>query len=233
MHGAGIDKFDAKVVVALGADSDLDGGFGIDNPGFHRLVEKRAMVDAVHIVIGPKVGMGVKMDDRHRPELFGIGAQNGQGDEVIAAKGNRPRPCGQNGADMVGQQAGKAGGMGIVKGQIAVVNDGHFFQRVGGPTIGRIKGLERACLTDRTRAKAGAGAVRDRLIKGHSGDRQINPGQILGIGPAQETRRPRKGIFKGKAAQTLAGKGRIDLGFRVFEGHGASLSCMGASFWPS
>jgi hypothetical protein len=58
-----------------------------------------------------------------------------------------------------------------------------------------------------------------RLVEGHPGDRQINPGQVLGIGPAQETRRPTKGVLIGIAAQTLAGDRGIDFVLGIFQGH--------------
>lgn len=93
MHGARVDILHAEIVIALRADADLHRGCGIDHSGFHGLVEEGAVVDAGHIVIGPQVGMSVEMDHRHRPVFLGIGAQDRQGDEVIAAKGDGACPA--------------------------------------------------------------------------------------------------------------------------------------------
>ena len=79
------------------------------------------------------------------------------------------------------------------------------------PAIGRIIGLECRGFADGAGAKAGAGAVRHRLIEGHAGDGEVDARQILGIGPAQERGGAAKGVFKGEAAPGLAGERKIDL----------------------
>ena len=84
--------------------------------------------------------MGVEVDHGEGAEFLGIGAQDRKGDVVIAAKGQAARPGIKDGADMAGQGVGKIRHLGVIKGKVAVVDDGHLFQRVCGPTVGGIIG---------------------------------------------------------------------------------------------
>ncbi|EKD59706.1 MAG: hypothetical protein ACD_54C01181G0002 [uncultured bacterium] len=56
----------------------------------------------------------------------------------------------------------------------------------------------------------------DRLVKGDAGDRQINSGEVFGVGAAQEAGRAGKGVFKGIAALRGAGESGVDFSFGVF-----------------
>lgn len=80
---------------------------------------------------------------------------------------------------MIGDKAGETGGMGVIEGDIAVVDDVHLFQWVGRPAVGRIEGLQGRCLADSAGAKAGARAVGDGLIERQFGDRKVNPVRSL------------------------------------------------------
>ena len=87
-----------------------------------------------------------------------------------------------------------------------------------------------------TRAmRAGRTVPIDALVKGHAGDRQIHPGQILAVSPPQERRCPAKGIFKGQPPPVGAGKGRVHLMAGIFQCHVVSPSCfdpMGCALRP-
>ena len=220
VHRAGVDIFDTEIVITMGADADLNRAFGVHQPGFHRLVHEGAVVDPVHVIIGPEVGVGIEMYHTHRAILGGIGAQDRQGDEVIAAKSDRARICVQDACDMVGQGLGEGGGFGIVKGDIAVVDDVHVIEGVGGPAIGWVVGLQRACFTDGAGAETGAGAVGDGLVKGDACDGEIDARQVFGVGAAQKGGGPAESVFVGEAALALAGEGSVDFVFGVFHGHG-------------
>ena len=116
MTCARIDIGHAAVIIAFGTDPDLHRTGDINQPQLDRFVHKCAVVDPVHIVVGPKIGMGIKLDHRQRPVFRSIGPQDRQGDKVIAAQGHRRGACIDDALDMRLKQSGKAGRMGVVKG---------------------------------------------------------------------------------------------------------------------
>ena len=223
MHLAGVDDVKAEVVFGGGADADLHRPRGVHEAGFHRLVHHRAVVDPGQVVVGPEVGVRVEMDDRQRAEPVGIGAQDRQGDVVVAAQRDAARPCGEDACDVTGQRLREVRGLGVVECAVAIVDDVHVFQWVGRPAIGRVIGHQRACLADCAGTEPGAGAVRHRLIEGHAGDGQIDAGQVLGVGAAQETRRPTERVFEGIPPLPGPGEGGVGLGLCVFKGQGSLL----------
>ncbi|EKD59707.1 MAG: hypothetical protein ACD_54C01181G0003 [uncultured bacterium] len=107
MQPAGVDDVEAKVVFRRGADADLHRAFGIDIAQLDRLIHHGAVVDAGHVVIWPQIGMRVEMDHRERAEFLGIGAQDRQGDVVIATQSDAARACTQDLADMGGEGFGE------------------------------------------------------------------------------------------------------------------------------
>ena len=71
--------------VVEGADADLGRAGRIDQPLADRPAHHRAVVDPAGIV-GPEVAVRVDLDQRQRPVLRGVRAQQRPGDEMVAAE---------------------------------------------------------------------------------------------------------------------------------------------------
>jgi hypothetical protein len=194
-------------------------GRSVDHPGPDRLVEHRPVVDPLHVVVGPGVGMGVEVDEGDGAELLGIGAKDREGDVVVAPEGHRSRPGGKDAPDMGGERVREGRNSGVVEGHVAAVHDLQFLESGKGPAIGRIEGLEARCLADRAGAEAGAGAVRHGLVEWHAGDGEVHPGQVLRIAAAQEARRATEGVFEGQTPPLLARKREIHFLRCIFQRH--------------
>ena len=223
MHAASIQIVHPQIVVAFGADTDLDRARGIHHPGLDRLVHEGSMVDPAHVVILPEVGMRIELNHRQGAVFFGIGLQDGQCAVVVAAQHDGAGTGRQNGAKMGADRLGKIANAGIVKGQIAVIDDIELPQRVIAPAIGRVIGLQAARLADGAGTETGARAMGDGLVERYARDHQINARQILGVTPPQEGRGPAKGILIAEATQILPGKGLVYLCFCIFQRHDDTL----------
>jgi hypothetical protein len=103
---------------------------------------------------------------------------------------------------------GHVGGVGIVEGHVAVVEDREFLQRRQAvPAVRRIDGLQRRGLADRARTQPRAGPVRHRLVEGNARDRDIDAGQVLAVAAAQETGRAGKDVLEAQPLQVGAREG--------------------------
>jgi len=82
-----VDDGDAAIARRHRADADLDRALDIDQSFAHRLQHEAAMADAARAVI-PGVLMGIELDQRQLAMARNMGAQQRQGDEMIAAERN-------------------------------------------------------------------------------------------------------------------------------------------------
>ena len=196
MHRPRVKRIDPQSISIFGAYTDLYRSGRIDKTQLNRFVKHRPVINPRHIVIGPSVGMGVKLQQRNRPVFFCIGAQNREGNEMIPSQHKTGGASLKNGFDMRGQSIGKIAGFGIVKRQITVIDDVKLAHGIKAPPIGRIIGLQRAGLADCSGTQAGARPIGHRLIKWHASDRQIDARQVLAVAPAQKGGRTAKGVFK-------------------------------------
>ena len=57
------------------------------------------------------------------------------------------------------------------------------------------------------------------LVKRHAGHGDIDPGQILGVAPAQKRWRAAKGVLERRSARIIAGERLINLMLRIFQAH--------------
>jgi hypothetical protein len=83
----GIEHLDAAIARRDGADADLDRALGIDQPLTHRLEHEGAVADRADAVV-PGVLVRVELDDGELAMTGDMGAQQRQGDEMVAAEGD-------------------------------------------------------------------------------------------------------------------------------------------------
>jgi hypothetical protein len=170
--------------------------------------------------------MGVHLDQRQGTVFRGMRAQERQRDGMIAAQRETGRTRVEDGRRMGGDASGHVGGVRIVEGHVAVIEDGEFLQRRHAvPAEGRIDRLQRRGLADRARTQPRAGAVRHRLVEGDAGHRDIDARQVLAVAAAQETGRAGKDVLETQPLQIGPGEGVIDLVLRVFQRHGRAPFC--------
>ncbi len=115
MHLARVDDVDAQRVVILRANADLNGPFRVDQPLLHGLVKHGAVINPAHVIIGPCVGVGVKLQQRQRPVFFGVSPQDREGDVMVPPQHQRGRALVQNAGDMGLKRRREFGDMGIIK----------------------------------------------------------------------------------------------------------------------
>ena len=219
VHRAGVDDVHAPAVGVRRADADLHRFRGVDQPQLDRLVDEGAVVDPLEIVVGPGIGMGVELDQRQGAVFLGIGLEDREGDEMVAAQGDGADIGGEDPADMRLDQARRLPDLGVIEGHVAVIHDGELAQRVEIPAVGRIVGLQGRGLADRARPEPRAGPVGHGLVEGHARHGEVHAGEVLCVLPPQERGRPREGVLEGKALQVFPREGIVDLRLRILERH--------------
>src|SRR6056297_4139595 len=133
---------------------------------------------------------------------------------MIPAQRDTAGPCCQNAPNVIGQRAWKCWDIGVIKGQIAIIDDIELFQRAETvPSIGRVKHLQCASLAQRPWPQTRTRTVGDRLIERYTGDRQINPLQILAVAPPQKRQSSAKAVLIAQATRALICKSLIYLIF--------------------
>jgi hypothetical protein len=160
------------------ADADLDGLAGIDQPLLDGVAKHRAMGKRLAEILGPRVHMGIEMDQRHRP-LPGLErAQQGQRDGVIAAEGNEMAVACRLALDQ-GEACRHVGKRQV---EVAAVGEGEL---QGIAPIGRIGAVRQhaACLANGERAEASTRPVGGAEIEGNTNQAV---GRVRGPGPDAE-----------------------------------------------
>ena len=219
MHRRRIQDGHAQRVGIVGADADRHAGRRVHDPRLDRLVQERAVVDPVRVVVDPCVGMRIELDQCHGPPPRRDRAQDRQRDEMIAPQGDRRRTRIQDRADMRLDPGGHLADIGVIERHVAVIDHVQHRHRIIAPAIGRIEGLQAGRLADRARSEACAGPVSHRLVEGDARHRDVDAAQVLGIAAAQKAGGPAKGVLEGQPAQAVAREGLIHLGLRIFQRH--------------
>ena len=121
--------------------------------------------------VGVGIGVGIEVYQRHFTEMLGVGAQQRQGDEMVAAEGEHAFTCRQQFLRVRLQFLAHFAGVAEGVDQIAAVHDVQAFAHVEVPweTVvlpGKVSGN----LTDRRRAMTAARAPGGRHIERHAGD---------------------------------------------------------------
>ena len=102
VHLARVDHIDAEVIFGCGANADLHRTPGVHQPGFHRLVKHGAVINPRQIIIGPQIGMRIKMDHCKGTKFFSIGPEDRKSDIVIAPQSDAACPGPKDFGDMRG-----------------------------------------------------------------------------------------------------------------------------------
>ena len=88
-------------------------------------------------VVGPRVAVGVEVDQRQRPVLGRVRPQQGIGDEVIAAERQQERALLDDLGRVGGDPVGRVLGVAVVQVAVAVVGDRELGQRIEPERVAR------------------------------------------------------------------------------------------------
>ena len=197
------------------ANADLDDAFRVQQTFLDRAAEGGTVMEAGAEIVVASVAMGVDMDHADRAG-GGDGAQDGQGDGMVAADGKR----GDAGGDdrvVEGRDFRQRGFEFIRFLDPGIAEVAHAGLGEGHDAGGAVDAAEQAGLVaHRARAVAGAGAVGDTAIEGHADDADIHRGEVLGVAGAEE------GGDAGVARMGLW-VGQVRVAFRGFEHGGGPL----------
>ena len=161
----------------IAAQTDLDVARRIDMPVAHQPVHRRPVrdLDAEHG--RPGVGVRVEVDERHGPVPLGTGGDVGLGDRVVAAEHDRDQPRVEHLTDCLLDRGVRAHGIGGQHGCVAVVDDAQLGERVDLRL--EVRAGRAARRANRPRAVAGAGAIRDEVVRRRTDDRDVEAGEQL------------------------------------------------------
>ncbi len=174
-------------IVDAAADTDLDRPLGIEQPLLHRPPERRAVMEFRAEIIVAGVAMGIEMDHADRAVL-GDGAEDRQGDRMVAARRDRHDPGGvdrrEDGFDLAMRALELER---FFDPGIAEIGDPA--QRIGIDAGRLVDAPHQARLVaDLARPVAGAGAVGHAAVERHADQPDIDPGEVLAIGRSHEGR---------------------------------------------
>ncbi len=147
------------------ADADLDHPARLEQAFLDGVVEHRAVTVALAERVGPGVDMGIEVNERYRSVAPAQGAQQGQGDAVVAAQRHQMLEPERGFLDP--RQAGRD----VPQGDREVTDVGERQSRRIDPVDGmRAVHQHPARLPDRRRAEPGAAAVGGAEIERNAGD---------------------------------------------------------------
>ena len=166
------------------------------------------MVDAA-AVIGLDVAVGIEVDERQRAVLFGVCAEQRIGDVVVAAERDHLRTRRDDLRRMVLEALGEVFLAAPVEEAVTIVDDGERIEGIEVPWPERAPGILGGSLADALGTHARAGPVRDRLVEGNAGDRDVDALEVTRILAAHEGKRTRIGRLPLRALQAVAPKGAV------------------------
>ena len=139
-----------------------------------------------------------------------MGAEQGQGDVMIAAKGDQMSAGGEDGARF--RFDGRRDGVefGVVDRAITPVDDRHVLERINAGWVLRINIEDCGGTAERLWPESGTGAVRGGAIEGDAPDDGIDAGKITRITPPHEGKRAGKSRLEGRA-DFVAAEGVVSL----------------------
>ncbi len=155
-------------------------------------------------VVGPRVGVGVELDEGEGAVLTRVRLQERQTDEVIAAQREE---FGATGDDLAGTcfdvvcDAVRVLGFDV---EVAPVNRGQNLKRIAAVREAVTGAQFGGCGADGAGSEARAGAVARRAVVRHATDDGFGAGEIAGIRAAQEAQRAAVGHFQPTGAGIIA-----------------------------
>ena len=192
--GIDVEDFDAAIARRHGANADLDRPAGIDEPLGHGARHESA-VRHFRAVVVPGVLMGIELHEGERPMGRRMGAQQRQGDEMIAAERHQ---MDARFDDLAGLRLDRRRGLReplIFEETIAAIDHCERFERIAPGGILRIAVEGRRRPSDRRRSEPRPRPVRGRAVERHAPDRNLGLGEVLAVAPPHERRHSGEGRF--------------------------------------
>ncbi|MCY1451051.1 hypothetical protein D9M71_678980 [compost metagenome] len=175
------------------------------------------MVDALVVVVGPGIAVGVEVDQRQRAMLACMGLEQWVGDEVVAAQGQHGAASRQNMLGMGLDHLRRGLGRTVVEVTIAIVDYRQMIEGVELPWPVPLPGRLHRGVANASWPKACTGPVAGGGVERHTADHHVDTLQVTAVTPAGKTGDTCVSAFCRGAVKAAAGHCLVVLLYLIHE----------------